>query len=263
LLTLLPLSIKELTQSGHNLNRDQYIFNGFLPRIYKDNLEPHKAYRNYYQTYIERDLHQVSNIRNLSQYEKFIHILAGRVGQLINLNALSGDIGVSSTTLNEWLSILEASFIIFKLKPYHANFGKRIVKSAKLYFTDVGLAAYLLGIKEVDQVTRDPLVGSLFENMVILEAMKTLMNRGAETDLFFYRDVNQKEIDLIYKEGNRLMPVEIKAAMTYSDTLHKNLKYFHDLSGSEKGYLIYAGELEYDKNNLAVLNYVNTYKLFE
>lgn len=263
LLTLLPLSIKELTQSGHNLNRDQYIFNGFLPRIYKDNLEPHKAYRNYYQTYIERDLRQVSNIRNLSQYEKFIHILAGRVGQLINLNALSGDIGVSSTTLNEWLSILEASFIIFRLKPYHANFGKRIVKSAKLYFTDVGLAAYLLGIKEVDQVTRDPLVGSLFENMVILEAMKTLMNRGAEPDLFFYRDVNQKEIDLIYKEGNRLMPVEIKAAMTYSDTLHKNLKYFHDLSGSEKGYLIYAGELEYDKNNLAVLNYVNTYKLFE
>lgn len=263
LLTLLPLSIKELTQSGHNLNRDEYIFKGFLPRIYKDNLEPHKAYRNYYQTYIERDLHQVSNIRNLRQYEKFMHLLAGRVGQLINLNALSGDIGVSSTTLNEWLSILEASFIILRLKPYHANFGKRMIKSAKLYFTDVGLAAYLLGIKEVDQVTRDPLVGSLFENMVILEAMKTLMNRGAEPDLFFYRDVNQKEIDLICKKGNRLLPVEIKAAMTYSDTLHKNLNYFLSLSGSEKGCLIYAGELEYDKNNLVVLNFANTYKLFE
>ena len=262
LLTLYPLSIKELSQSGFTLSRDELIFTGFLPRIYKDKLEPHKAYRNYYQTYIERDLRQVSNIRNLDQYEKFLHLLAGRVGQLVNLNALSGDIGVSSTTLAEWLLVLEASFIIFRLKPYHENFGKRIVKSPKLYFTDVGLAAYLLGINEVDQVSRDPLLGNLFENMVVVEALKTRMNRGMEPTLYFYRDANQKEIDLLYKNRNELIPVEIKAAMTYHKSLHNNLNYFNKISGGDKGYLIYAGELEYEKSEISVLNFANTYSIF-
>jgi len=263
LLTLFPLSIKELIQSGFKLSRDELIFTGFLPRIYKDKLEPHKAYRNYYQTYIERDLRQVSNIRNLDQYEKFLHLLAGRIGQLVNLNALSGDIGVSSTTLGEWLSVLEASFIIFRLKPYHENFGKRIVKSPKLYFTDVGLAAYLLGINEIEQVSRDPLMGNLFENLVILEALKTRMNRGMEPNLYFYRDANQKEIDLLYKNRNMLIPVEIKAAMTYHKSLHNNIIYFNKITGGDKGYLIYAGENEYKKSDISVLNYANTYRIFE
>ena len=262
LLTLFPLSIKELIQSGFKLSRDELIFTGFLPRIYKDKLEPHKAYRNYYQTYIERDLRQVSNIRNLDQYEKFLHLLAGRIGQLVNLNALSGDIGVSSTTLGEWLSVLEASFIIFRLKPYHENFGKRIVKSPKLYFTDVGLAAYLLGINEIEQVSRDPLMGNLFENLVILEALKTRMNRGMEPNLYFYRDANQKEIDLLYKNRNMLIPVEIKAAMTYHKSLHNNIIYFNKITGGDKGYLIYAGENEYKKSDISVVNYANTYRIF-
>ena len=263
LLTLYPLSIKELFQSGFTLSRDELIFTGFLPRIYKDNLEPHKAYRNYYQTYIERDLRQVSNIRNLDQYEKFLHLLAGRIGQLVNLNALSGDIGVSSTTLTEWLSVLEASFIIFRLKPYHDNFGTRIVKSPKLYLADVGLAAYLLGINEVDQISRDPLLGNLFENMVVLEALKTRMNRGLEPNLYFYRDANQKEIDLLYKNRNELIPLEIKAAMTYNKTLHNSINYFNKLSGGRKGYLVYAGDLEFEKSEISVLNFANTYRIFE
>ncbi len=263
LLTLYPLSIKELSQAGYNLNRDEFIFTGFLPRIYKDKLEPHKVYRNYYQTYIERDLRRVSNIRNLDQYEKFLHLLAGRTGQLINLHALSGDIGVSSTTLGEWLSILEASFIIFRLKPYHANFGKRIVKSPKLYFTDVGLAAYLLGINEIEQVPRDPLLGNLFENMVIIEALKAMMNQGLESALHFYRDANQKEIDLLYKKGRNLFPVEIKAAMTYNKSLHSNVSYFNKISGGDKGYLIYAGDLEFETSSLSVLNFTSTYRIFE
>lgn len=263
LLTLYPLSIKELLQSGFSLNRDELIFTGFLPRIYKDKLEPHKAYRNYYQTYIERDLRQVSNIRNLDQYDKFLHLLAGRVGQLVNLTALSGDIGISSTTLTEWLSILEASFIIFRLKPYHENFGKRIVKSPKLYFSDVGLAAYLLGISEVEQISRDPLLGNLFENMIVLEALKTRLNKGMEPNLYFYRDANQKEVDLLYKNRNELIPIEIKAAMTYNQSLHSNLSYFNKITGGEKGYLVYAGELEYEKNDIAVLNYANTHSIFQ
>ncbi len=157
---------------------------------------------------------------------------------------------------------MEASFIIFRLKPYHENFGKRIVKSPKLYFTDVGLAAYLLGINEVDQVSRDPLLGNLFENMVVVEALKTRMNRGMEPTLYFYRDANQKEIDLLYKNRNELIPVEIKAAMTYNKSLHNNLNYFNKISGGDKGYLIYAGELEYEKSEISVLNFANTYSIF-
>ncbi len=213
-------------------------------------------------SYIERDLRQVSNIRNLDHYEKFLHLLAGRIGQLVNLHALSADIGVSSTTLGEWLSILEASFIIFRLKPYHSNFGKRIVKTPKLYFTDVGLATYLLGINEIEQVARDPLLGSLFENMVVVEALKTRMNQGLEPALYFYRDANQKEVDLLYKKGSTLFPVEIKAAMTYNKSLHSNVSYFNKLSGGNKGHLLYAGDLEFEKGNISVLNFTNAYRIF-
>jgi len=263
LLTLLPLSIRELLEAGVSLNRDEYIYKGFFPRVYKDNLEPTKAHRNYYQTYIERDLRQISNIRNLSLYEKFMHLLAGRVGQLLNVSALSGDVGVSATTLSEWLSILEASYIIFRLKPYHENFGKRVVKSAKIYFIDPGLAAYLLGITEPAQVSRDPLMGNLFENLVVAEALKTRLNRGLDANFYFYRDSNGNEVDLLYKSGRVLLPVEIKAAMTYNETMLKNINYFHNLTEAGRGFLIYSGELEFSKDEKKVINFINTYKVFE
>jgi len=263
LLTLLPLSIRELLEAGVSLNRDEYIYKGFFPRVYKDNLEPTKAHRNYYQTYIERDLRQISNIRNLSLYEKFMHLLAGRVGQLLNVSALSGDVGVSATTLSEWLSILEASYIIFRLKPYHENFGKRVVKSAKIYFIDPGLAACLLGITEPAQVSRDPLMGNLFENLVVAEALKTRLNRGLDANFYFYRDSNGNEVDLLYKSGRVLLPVEIKAAMTYNETMLKNINYFHNLTEAGRGFLIYSGELEFSKDEKKVINFINTYKVFE
>ena len=244
-------------------NRDEYIFNGFLPRIYKDKMEPSKAYRNYYQTYIERDLRQLSNIRSLTRFEKFIHLLAGRIGQVINLNSLANDVGVSSTTLNEWLSVLEASFIIYRLKPYYENFGKRMVKTPKLYFTDIGLAAYLLGINDISQVSRDPLIGNLFENLVVIEALKSRMNKGLDPNLFFYRDNNQHEVDLLYKKGRMLIPIEIKSALTYNESLSKNIEYFQSLSGSTEGYLIYSGELEIKKSNISVMNFKNTQQIYD
>jgi len=262
LLTLLPLSIRELSGEGITLSRDQYLLKGFLPRIYKDNLDSTKAYRNYFQTYIERDLHQVSNIRNLDQYEKFMRLLAGRVGQVINLNSMSNDIGVSSTTLAEWLTVLEASYVIFRLKPYYENFGKRLVKSSKLYFTDVGLAVYLLGISELNQVSRDPLLGNLFENLVVIEALKTRMNHGLDANLYFYRDSNQQEVDLIYRKGNSLVPIEIKAAMTYNKTLIKNIRFFQGLTGSSEGYLVYAGDFEPALDDLDVVNFIQTHRIF-
>lgn len=263
LLTLLPLSIRELSRAGLIFSRDEYILNGFLPRIYKDKLEPTKAYRNYYQTYIERDLRQISNIRNLIYFEKFMHLLAGRIGQMINLHSLANDIGVSSTTLHEWLSVLEASFIIYRLKPYYENLGKRMVKSPKLYFTDVGLAAYLLGINEIHHVSRDPLIGNLFENLVVIEALKTRMNLGLDPNLFFFRDNNQNEVDLLYQKNRQLIPVEIKAAQTYHESLHKNITFFQSIAGSNQGYLIYGGELEVPKSGMEVINFLNTYRIFQ
>lgn len=263
LLTLLPLSIHELSESGLTFPRDSYLFNGFLPRIYKDQLDPTRTYRNYFQTYVERDLRQISNIRNLNDFEKFLYMLAGRIGQLINLQSISSDLGVSSSTLKEWLSILEASSIIYQLKPYYENFGKRVTKSTKLYFTDVGLATYLLGITEVSQVQRDPLIGNLFENLVVIEALKTRMNMGLDANLFFYRDHNQNEVDLIYKKGRELIPIEIKSAMTYTVSLQKNIDYFQKISGSANGYLIYAGELESYKDKLSMLNFTHAHQIFE
>ena len=263
LLTLLPLSIHELSQSGLTFTRESFLLNGFLPRIYKDKLDPTRTYRNYFQTYVERDLRQISNVRNLNDFEKFIYLLAGRIGQLINLQSISNDLGVTSKTVKEWISILEASSIIYLLKPYFENFGKRMVKTPKLYFTDVGLATYLLGITESNQLLRDPLIGNLFENLVVIEALKTRMNLGMDANLYFYRDNNQNEVDLIYKVGRELIPIEIKSAMTYSDSLYKNINFFQKIAGSNKGYLIYAGELEIHKENLSILNFSHTHQIFE
>ncbi|HEX3044805.1 MAG TPA: ATP-binding protein [Bacillota bacterium] len=263
LLTLLPLSIKELSQAGLTYNRDEYILNGFLPRIYKESLEPTKAYRNYYQTYIERDLRQISNIRNLISFEKFMHLLAGRIGQVVNLHSLANDIGISSTTLNEWLSVLEASFIIYRLKPYYENLGKRMIKSPKLYFTDIGLAAYLLGITELHQVGRDPLLGNLFENLVVVEALKAKMNQGLDPNLFFFRDQHQNEVDLIYRKGRTLIPIEIKAAMTYQESWEKNIAFFNSIAGSTAGYLIYNGDLDLQKSNVSVIHFTKTHQILD
>jgi predicted AAA+ superfamily ATPase len=263
LLTLLPLTIHELSQSGLKFSREDYLLNGFLPRIYKDKLEPSRTYRNYFQTYVERDLRQISIIRSLNDFEKFVYMLAGRIGQLLNLQSISNNLGVTSKTLKEWISILEASSIIYLLKPYFENLGKRMVKSPKLYFTDVGLATYLLGITEIGQLQRDPLIGNLFENLVVIEALKTRMNLGMDANLFFYRDNNQNEVDLLYKKGREIIPIEIKSAMTYSDSLHKNIDFFQKIAGSNKGFLIYSGDMEIKKDTLSILNFIHTHQVFE
>jgi predicted AAA+ superfamily ATPase len=263
LLHLLPLSIQELKKHDIVYKKENYIYRGFLPRIYKDNLNPTKAYRNYFQTYIERDLRKIINIKNLSKFEIFMRLLAGRVGQVINFNSLSNDVGISSTTLSNWLSVLEASFIIFKLLPYYKNLGKRVIKSPKIYFTDIGLVTYLIGIEEKDQVFRDPLIGNLFENMVVIEAVKTRLNKGLDPNLFFYRDNNRNEIDLIYRKGPELTPIEIKSSETFNTDFCKNLNYFKRIyDHTDKAYLIYAGKLSTDSDFIKVLNFVDTYKIF-
>ncbi|MBR1965476.1 MAG: ATP-binding protein [Lentisphaeria bacterium] len=261
-LQLLPLSIEELKDAGINLDRDEYIFKGFMPQLYEENIDITRFYRNYYMTYVERDARQLVNIRNFSAFETFIKLLAGRVGQLVNLQSLSNDVGVSSTTISEWLSILEASYIIFRLPPYFENFGKRQTKSAKLYFTEVGLAAYLLELENPGMVARDPLMGNLFENMVIVEALKARYNVGKDANLYFFRDSHGMEIDLLQSSGRKLYPFEIKAARTYSSDFAKNIKKFSQINDkTADGCVIYSGEQEQKVEDIELINFVNTGKI--
>ena len=254
LLQLLPLSIGELSGARMEISRDQLIFNGFMPRLYDSGIEPTQLYSDYFQTYIERDVRQLINLRNLREFELFVRLLAGRVGQLLNRDSLASDVGVSSQTIAEWLSVLEASYVIYTLRPYYRNVGKRLVKSPKIYFTDVGLAAYLIGLTSVDQVATHPLVGNLFENMVVMDALKARTNRGRGTDLYFMRDYRGLETDLVVENGVKLDLYEIKSAMSFNpsfaDSLVK-LRQSIDCIGRTK--VVYSG----DKASLGEVEFVN------
>lgn len=264
LLALLPFSLQELSfyeKSG--INRDKVLFKGFLPRIYDQNQEPVMAYRNYLQTYIERDIRQLINIKDIHVFETFLKLLAGRVGQLVNYNSLASDTGVSAVTIANWLSALEASFIVFRLNPYFENLGKRVIKSPKIYFTEPGLACYLLGIEDVTQVGRDPLLGNLFENMVVMEAVKARYNKGLDANLYFFRDSNHYEIDLLWKKDGSLFPVEIKSALTWNESFTKNLNRFKKgISTKNKGCVVYGGELNFTtRDDVMVTGFDQFYKL--
>lgn len=260
ILRLLPLSIAELDAAGITMERDQYIVQGFMPRLYDSALDAKNLYRDYFSTYVEKDVRMMLNVKNLSAFETFVKLLAGRVGQLINLSALAGDVGVSVPTLKEWLSVLEASFIVCQLPCYYENFGKRLVKSKKLYFSEVGLAAWLLGIETPEQAARDPLFGGLFENMVVMEAMKARLNAGEVPNLYFLRDSQGLEVDLIFQRNHRkLVPVEIKSGMTWNRDFCKNLLKLRKLSDKfAPGYVIYAGDLTPEIDDVRFLNFKDT-----
>lgn len=262
LLTLLPLSLHELSQAGITLTLNEVLLKGGYPRIYKDNLDPKKAYRNYFQTYVERDVRQLINIKDLMQFERFIKICAGRVGQILNMEEIGGEVGISSHTVKEWISILEASFITFRLQPYFENFGKRVIKSPKLFFTDVGLLSYLLDIENETQVNRDPLRGHIVENLIVLELLKWRYNQGLDHHLYYYRDVQKNEIDVIFKSGNVLIPIEIKSARTYNSEFLNKLHFFQKIASDRapKGYLIYAGDQEQRIGSIELLNYTHAVK---
>jgi len=264
LLTLLPMTLSELTESGFHLPLDEWLLKGGYPRIYKDQLDPTKAYRNYFQTYVERDLRQLIQVKDLLQFERFVQILTGRISQILNMEEIGGEIGISSHTVKAWISILEASFIIFRLPPYFENLGKRVVKSPKLYFNDTGLAAYLLGIQNVLQLSRDPLRGKLFENAIVLELKKRQLNQGRDPSLFYYRDVQKNEVDVIYKKGHELIPIEIKSSQTYNQDFIKNLRNFQSFAEGRSpiAYLIYVGEQEQEIHSIRVLNYQHAVRVF-
>ena len=264
ILNLLPFSMAELTAEKVTFDTfEEYVFTGFLPRIYDQNQRPSTAYANYYQTYIERDVRQIIQLKNASLFDKFMRLLAGRTGQVMNYQSLASDVGVDAKTIKEWLSILEASFVVIKLSPYFENFGKRVIKSPKYYFMDTGLLAYLLGIEKPEQVARDPLVGQLFENLVVLEALKTRYNRGQSPNLYFYRDSHGNEIDLLYASGRNLFGIEIKSAATFSSHFKKILLRFSEKQKTlQSGYVVYNGEARQFSDGIKAINYKDTNSVF-
>jgi len=259
LLHLLPLSIEELTQAGKAFGGfEDYVIHGFLPRVHSQNQRPFRAYANYYQTYIERDVRQLIELKDVSLFEKFIKLLAGRVGQLMDYQALSNAVGVTTKTVKQWLSVLEASYVVVKLPPYFENFGKRVVKSPKYFFADVGLLAYLLGIETTDQVLRDPLLGGIFENLVVIDVLKQRYNSGCDANLYFFRDSNGNEIDLLCKTSSGLVGIEIKAAATWHGNFAKQLVRFatnnHPLY---KSLVVYNGTELKLSNGVEAISYDN------
>lgn len=243
LLELLPLSISELRSAGYAKKRDNWMFDGFMPRLYDSKLTPTQLFADYFKTYVERDVRQLANLRNLRTFETFIRLLAGRVGQLLNVDSLSDDVGVSSSTVREWLSLLEASYVTYTLRPYFKNFGKRFIKAPKVYFTDVGLVCYLLGIRDAAQIAAHPLVGGIFENMVVIEMLKSRLNRGEDAGLYFMRTSHGVEVDVVAERGGKLDLTEIKSGGTFHDEMADSLRAMARQLPDETGAMsvIYAG----------------------
>jgi len=225
LLELLPLSLQEIRRFPKPpSDLFDLLWRGSYPALYDRNLAPGDWYPGYVSTYLERDVRTILNVGDLVAFQTFLRLCAGRVGQLLNLHGLGNDTGVSHTTVRQWISVLEASYIVFLLQPFHASISKRLIKSPKLYFYDVGLASYLLGIETARQVTTHPLKGFLFENMVVVEALKHRFNQGRRSNLSFYRDSSRTEVDLIYSLADRILAVEIKAGETVSRSFLSSLR---------------------------------------
>jgi uncharacterized protein len=232
ILKLLPLSLKELQNQQFTIP-DSHIFTGFYPRIFDKNLTPGEFYPFYLQTYVERDIRQIKNIPDLDLFVKFIKLCAGRTGQLLNLSSLANESGISQPTAKSWLSVLQASYIVFLLQPYFKNFNKRVVKTPKLYFYDTGLASYLLGIQEKNQLINHYMRGELFENMIIAERMKNILNAGMEPQLFFWRDNTGNEIDLLQIQGGEIIATEIKSGATYKTEMFKGIMFWEGLTNDK------------------------------
>ncbi|XVG95388.1 ATP-binding protein [Eubacteriales bacterium KG127] len=259
ILKLLPLNISELSQSDYikDIDLDQLLIRGFMPELYRDGVrKPQTYYRDYLNTYVEKDLREMLEVRNLDNFIRFLTLLAGRVGQVVNLSSLSGEIGVSSTTLAQWISLLEASFIIFKLNPYFSNISKQQIKSPKIYFTEVGLATYLLGIENEKQANRDPLRGNLFENLVISDFLKKRLNENLDPNLYYMRTSKGMEVDLILKSNGNLYPFEIKTSMTPNKSFSKNILFFNESEESAKSpSIVYTGKNYPKFNGVKYINY--------
>jgi len=256
LLTLWPFSFPELSHYGEFHDAFELMVKGFFPGLYEESLEINRFFESYLQTYVERDVRALTNIQDLLRFQRFLALLAGRTGQLVNYTALSNDVGVAPNTISNWISVLKASYVVFELPPYFPNVRKRVVKTPKIFFTDVGLASYLLEIQTVKQAMRDPLRGNLYENLVITEILKGSYNRGRRPQVYFYRDSHGNEVDLIIKYAGQLLAVEIKSASTFTPEFLKGLEKFKTIAGTSvaAGFVLYNGVQRFKIKNVHVFN---------
>jgi hypothetical protein len=243
ILTLLPFSIDEIRRDDTVEDFSTYIFKGFYPPIYDRKIEPSDWYPNYIRTYLERDVRLIKNIPDLNSFTLFVKLCAGRIGQLLNLSSLAVEAGISVNTAKSWLSVLEASYIVYRLEPHFQNFNKRLVKMPKLYFYDTGLACSLLGLESVTQISTHYLVGSLFENLVLSDLMKYKMNHGLNNNFYFWRDKLGREVDCLIESGLEKIILEIKSGKTINEDFFNGLKFYKDLAGEKNifSYMIYGG----------------------
>lgn len=251
--TLLPLSYRELENSIYVPKTwENYALSGSYPRKIIQDIDASDYYENYLKTYVERDVRLLKNIMNLDLFQKFIRLIAGRVGQLFNQNSLGNELGLDNKTINSWFSLLETSYIAYKLQPYHTNFNKRIVKTPKIYFYDTGLLSYLLGIRNENDLETHFAKGLLFENLVLSELQKNAMNSGSKATFYFWRDHSQNEVDIIMETGIKLDAIEIKSGKTIHQNFFKGLDYFKKLNEITHLHLIYGGAENQERSKYKV-----------
>jgi predicted AAA+ superfamily ATPase len=257
ILELLPLSQSELRSGGFDQDTDSLLYSGGYPRIYDRSIEPTRLLSDYVATYVERDLRALTMVRDLTRFQTFLGLCAGRTGSILNLEQLGNEAGVSQPTAREWLSLLEASYIAFRLPPYHANISKRLVKRPKLYFYDVGIASYLLGINDATQLRNHPLRGALFETLIVSEIKKAYLHRGRRAPVSFYRDAKGNEVDVVLSMGSIDLPIEIKSTRTYTAELTKGIDRFRkavpERTENAPAYVIYDGADSFSLSNVTFL----------
>lgn len=265
ILHLLPLSLEEIKRGRMHKSVDAILYEGCYPRVHADRLNPTKTYASYVRTYIERDIRMILHISDLHLFQKFLVLAASRIGQIFNKEGIAGEVGVSAKTIGHWLSILEACYIIYRLPPYFESFGKRVIKSPKVYFCDVGLVSYLLGIETVEQMARDPMRGHLFENLVVNELMKARYNQGLDPRLYFYQVAGRSEVDLVFQKGHELIPVEVKSTRTFNPSLISGIKGFSKVVQGRctQPCLVYAGDEEMKIGEVELLNFWNSSRIVE
>ena len=254
---LLPMSIQEVTGKVDLDNLNQNLYNGLYPSICAKKNIAKFFYPSYVRTYLEKDVRDLLQMKDQIRFTKFLKLCAARIGSLFNASELGAEVGVSSKTISHWISVLQASYLITLLPPYYENIPKRLVKSPKLYFNDPGLACYLLDIESPQQLDRDKMRGAIFENMIVMEAIKHRYNMGLEGGVFFYRDSNQNEVDLLIKQGGELTAIEVKSSMTYSSSFEKALTQIEGWIKTpiSKKAIVYSGDLENTSGNINLINY--------
>ncbi len=258
---ILPLLFEELPQTKRPKTLDELLVTGLYPRIYDQNLDAYEWFQGYYQTYLQKDIKTIINVSDTNQFDRFVRLCAGRIAQLGEYSSVATEVGVSQPTAVRWASVLESSFITFRLSPHFTNFNKRVIKTSKIYFYDTGLVCQLLRIRSSDQLMVHPMRGAIFENYVVAEFMKFYSSQGLQPPLYFWRDIHGHEIDLLVDRGSDFSALEIKSGSTFQDSWTKSLVWFAALQEKPHNLLVYGGDLAFEHRGMKVYTWQNIFAL--